>query len=88
MMNTDPKETLIESTADHGYAIAYNGYCGRGSNVADLCMEINPESTAHTGVPNVAADGNTYTVLAVGNGGGSIPSVSATCLVVMLVTGS
>lgn len=72
MDNTDPAETLIISTADHGHAIAYNGYCGRGSPVTGLCMEIDPTATMHAGVPNFAADGATYTVVSVGNGPGSI----------------
>lgn len=72
MNNTDPSETLIISTADHGHAIAYNGYCGRGSPVTGLCMEIDPAATMHTEVPNYASDGSTYTVVSVGNGPGSI----------------
>eukprot|EP00903_Cladosiphon_okamuranus_P010821 g10222.t1 len=72
MDNTDPSETLIISTADHGHAIAFNGYCGRGSPVTGLCMEIDPSATMHAGVPNYAADGSTYTVVSVGNGPGSI----------------
>lgn len=76
MMNTDSSETLVISTADHGHAVAYNGYCGRGSNVTGLCMEINGEGTMHTGSPNLAADDRTYTVISIGNGGGSILYVS------------
>ncbi|CAM9760274.1 unnamed protein product [Ectocarpus sp. 6 AP-2014] len=72
MDNTDPAETLIISTADHGHAIAYNGYCGRGSPVTGLCMEIDPTATMHMDVPNYASDGSTYTVVSVGNGPGSI----------------
>lgn len=72
MNNTDPAETLIISTADHGHAIAYNGYCGRGSSVTGLCMEIDPSGTMHGSAPNYASDGSTYTVVSVGNGPGSI----------------
>ncbi|CAM9237306.1 unnamed protein product [Scytosiphon promiscuus] len=72
MDNTDPTETLIISTADHGHAIAFNGYCGRGSPVTGLCMEIDPEGTMHAGTPNFASDGSTYTVVSVGNGPGSV----------------
>lgn len=72
MDNTDPSETLIISTADHGHAIAYNGYCGRGSPVTGLCMEIDPAATMHADEPNYASDGSTYTVVSVGNGPGSI----------------
>lgn len=72
MDNTDPEETLIISTADHGHAIAYNGYCGRGSPVTGLCMEIDADTAMHSNVPNYAADGSTYTVISVGNGPGSV----------------
>lgn len=72
MDNTDPSETLIISTADHGHAIAYNGYCGRGSPVTGLCFEIDPTATMHASAPNYASDGSTYTVVSVGNGPGSI----------------
>ncbi|CAN0452693.1 unnamed protein product [Pylaiella littoralis] len=72
MDNTDPADTLVISTADHGHAIAYNGYCGRGSPVTGLCMEIDPVTTMHSSTPNFASDGSTYTVLSVGNGPGSI----------------
>lgn len=76
MDNTDPAETLIISTADHGHAISYHGYCGRGSSVTGLCMEIDPSGTMHGPKPNIASDGNTYTVISVGNGPGSILYVS------------
>lgn len=76
MDNTDPAETLIISTADHGHAVAFNGYCGRGSPVTGLCMKIDGEATMHTGVPNYADDGSTYTVVSVGNGPGSVYIVS------------
>ena len=76
MMNTDPEETLIISTADHGHAVTFNGYCGRGSPVTGLCYEIDPEGTMHLPTPNLAEDGATYTVLSIGNGGGSILYVS------------
>lgn len=74
--NTDPKETLIISTADHGHAIAFNGYCGRGSLVTGLYMEIDYAGEMHGPEPNLAADDNTYTVISVGNGPGSILYVS------------
>ena len=76
MDNTDSGDTLIISTADHGHAIAYHGYCGRGSPVTGLCMTIDESGTEHTGVPNYAADGLPYTVISVGNGPGSILYVS------------
>lgn len=69
---TDPAETLIIVTADHEHAIAFNGYCGRGSNILGLCMEENEQGVEHTGKPNLAADGKPYTVAGFLNGAGSI----------------
>ncbi|MDO5612718.1 MAG: alkaline phosphatase [Paracoccus sp. (in: a-proteobacteria)] len=69
---TDPQETLIIVTADHEHAIAFNGYCGRGSNILGLCMEENEQGVEHTGNPNLAADGKPYTVAGFLNGAGSI----------------
>ncbi|CAN0073775.1 unnamed protein product, partial [Discosporangium mesarthrocarpum] len=65
-------DTLIISTADHGHAIAYNGYCGRGSPVTGLCMEIDPAGEETTGVPLLASDKLPFTVISVGNGPGSL----------------
>lgn len=76
MDNTDSKDTLIVSTADHGHSIAFNGFCGRGSPVTGVCMEIDPLATEHTGVPNLASDGLPYTAVSAGNGLGSIFYVS------------
>ncbi|MDO5620842.1 MAG: alkaline phosphatase [Paracoccus sp. (in: a-proteobacteria)] len=69
---TDPQETLIIVTADHEHAIAFNGYCGRGSNILGLCMEENEQGVEHTGKPNLAADGKPYTVAGFLNGAGSV----------------
>ena len=76
MNSTDPEETLILSTADHGHTIAMNGYCGRGSPVTGLCYQIDPDGTEHLSTPNYGTDGATYTVISVGNGPGSILFVS------------
>lgn len=76
MDNTDYRDTLIISTADHGHSVSYNGYCGRGSSVTGLCMAVDKTATEHTGVPNYAADGLPYTVISVGNGPGSVLYVS------------
>lgn len=75
--NTDPTETLVISTADHGHGITFNGKCGRGSSVTGLCMEINSKGEMHGTEPMLAADGKTYSVISVSNGPGSILYVSA-----------
>lgn len=69
---TDPEETLIIVTADHEHAIAFNGYCGRGSAINGLCMGENEQGTEHTGEPNLGDDGKPYTVVNYLNGVGSI----------------
>ncbi|CAN0099097.1 unnamed protein product, partial [Discosporangium mesarthrocarpum] len=72
MKNTNRKDTLIISTADHSHSIAFNGYCGRGSPVTGLCMGIDPAGEETTGVPLLASDDLPFTVISVGNGPGSI----------------
>ncbi len=69
---TDDQETLIIVTADHEHAIAFNGYCGRGSNILGLCMKIDNAGVANTGEPELANDGKPYTVAGFLNGPGTV----------------
>jgi len=69
---TDDADTLIIVTADHEHAIAFNGYCGRGTPIEGLCMGIANEGIENTGTPELAADGKPYTVVGYLNGTGSV----------------
>ncbi|WP_404403520.1 alkaline phosphatase [Pelagibacterium halotolerans] len=68
---TDDEDTLIIVTADHEHAITFNGYCGRGTPILGLCMGVQAGQIAHSGEPNLAADGKPYTVVVFGDGPGS-----------------
>ena len=69
---TDPEETLIVVTADHEHAIAFNGYCGRGSDILGLCYDIDGAGTKHSDKLLTGKDGKPYTVVGYLNGPGSI----------------
>ena len=69
---TDDADTLIIVTADHEHAIAFNGYCGRGSDILGLCMGINGAGVEHNGEAELASDGKPYTVAGYLNGPGSV----------------
>lgn len=68
----DLEETLVIVTADHEHVITFQGYCGRGTPVTGLCMDIADGQVEHSGEPVLAADGLPYTVVTYGNGAGSI----------------
>lgn len=69
---TDDADTLIIATADHEHAIAFNGYCGRGSPILGLCYDIKEGQLEHSSEPNLGADGKPYTVIGYLNGAGSV----------------
>ena len=69
---TDESDTLLVVTADHAHAIAFGGYCGRGTPIDGLCYGIDNAGTMHTGEPELADDGRPYTVVGYLNGAGSV----------------
>lgn len=69
---TNVEDTLIIVTADHEHAIAFNGYCGRGTPILGLCMGVTAGGIEHNGEPETAADGKPYTVIGYLNGAGSV----------------
>lgn len=69
---TNPEDTLIIVTADHEHAIAFNGYCGRGSSITGLCRQIDEAGTEALAEPALGDDGKPYTVAGYLNGPGSV----------------
>ena len=69
---TDDADTLIIVTADHEHAIAFNGYCGRGTPITGLCHDVANEGVKHSDELVTADDGKPYPVVGYLNGPGSV----------------
>ena len=66
---TDPKQTLIVVTADHGHVFTMGGYSRRGNDILGKVVE-SQEHKGGTGKPAVDATGKPYTTLGYQNGPG------------------
>ena len=69
---TDDADTLIIVTADHEHAIAFNGYCGRGTPIDGLCFDVSKTGDKHSNELVTADDGKPYSVIGYLNGSGSV----------------
>jgi alkaline phosphatase len=69
---TDDADTLIIVTADHEHAIAFNGYCGRGTPIEGLCYEVASDEVKHSDTLALGDDGKPYSVIGYLNGVGSV----------------
>ena len=69
---TDDADTLIIVTADHEHAIAFNGYCGRGTPITGLCHDIDNAGVKHSDELVTADDGKPYSVVGYLNGPGAV----------------
>ncbi len=61
---TNPKDTLIIVTADHGHSMVMNGYAERGNPILGLSKKDNQFNTD--------TDGKKYSTIVYGNGPGAI----------------
>jgi len=69
---TNDEDTLIIVTADHEHSLAFNGYCGRGSNILGLCYDIDNSGVSHSDELVLGDDGLPYPIVGFLNGPGSI----------------
>lgn len=69
---TNDEDTLIIVTADHEHAIAFNGYCGRGTPIHGLCYKVSKTGEKHSDELSLADDGKPYSVITYTNGSGTI----------------
>jgi alkaline phosphatase len=70
LAKTDPQQTLIVVTADHGHVFTMGGYSKRGNDILGKVIE-SPEHSGGAGKPELDATGRPYTTLGYQNGPGN-----------------
>jgi alkaline phosphatase len=69
---TDPKETLVIVTADHGHTMSFQGYPKRGNPITGLVRGVGPDGEP-LDLPEQANDQRPYATLSYANGPGARP---------------
>ncbi len=67
MDRTDPENTLIIVTSDHGHTMTISGYPTRGNPILGMVVSNDASGTSKM-TPTLAADGKPYTTLSYANG--------------------
>jgi alkaline phosphatase len=70
LQKTDPKQTLIVVTADHGHVFTLGGYARRGNDILGKVVQSDEHKGGATGKPALDATGRPYTTLGYQNGPG------------------
>ena len=70
LAKTDPKQTLVVVTADHGHVFTFGGYTKRGNDILGKVVHADENGGGGSGEPALDALGLPYTTLGYQNGPG------------------